>query len=264
MAGADARPARPGSDLEMRAIVGAALALAAATALWFGGIVLWLFVGAVALIALGEWSMLVGVGEVRRLVALAGLGAALVLAAPFAWGPERTSVAALVGVAMVLMLTFGRAWLAAGLIYIGLAAMGLPFLRASPHGLMLALWTIIVVILTDTGAYFAGRAIGGAKLAPSISPGKTWSGLGGGVAAALIGGALVGRLGGLAPATMWLGAPLALLAQGGDLFESALKRRAGVKDSGRLLPGHGGFLDRIDGALPVVILVAAIAAEGLL
>ena len=252
------------SDLPTRAIVGGGLAAVAAVALALGGLVLWAFVTAVALIAVSEWARLVHVGHVRAVVGVAGTGMALLLAAPFLWGPERTSAAMLVSIGVILILTFGAARLAAGMIYIGLAAMGLLFLRAEQDGVVLAVWTIVIVILTDTGAYFTGRAIGGPKLAPAISPAKTWAGLGGGVIAATIGGALIGRLGGLPPATLWLGAPLAVLAQAGDLFESWLKRRAGFKDSGSLLPGHGGFLDRIDGAIPVVIVVATLVAAGAL
>ena len=135
-------------------------------------------------------------------------------------------------------------------------------LRRQPDGLLLALWAMALVWACDIGAYFAGRSIGGPKLAPTVSPNKTWAGLVGGViAAGVLGWALL-RWAGL-PAQLALASPvLAILAQLGDLYESALKRRAGVKDSGSLLPGHGGLLDRIDGLLPVAILVAALVANG--
>jgi phosphatidate cytidylyltransferase len=127
-------------------------------------------------------------------------------------------------------------------------------------------WLLLVVWTTDIGAYFAGRSIGGPKLAPRISPGKTWAGLVGGMAAAgLVGGLLTA----LAGAGFWLaaglGALLAAVAQAGDLFESRLKRHAGVKDSGHLIPGHGGLLDRIDGlvfAAPTFALVVALMGQG--
>ncbi|MDB5478779.1 MAG: hypothetical protein JWM96_1274 [Alphaproteobacteria bacterium] len=136
-----------------------------------------------------------------------------------------------------------------GLFYLGLPAFCLIWLRQ--QGLAPILMVILAVWLTDTGAYFAGRHFGGPKLAPKISPNKTWSGLiGGMVAAALVTGlvALAFRL------EIWgvyfgVGAMLAVIAQIGDLFESHMKRRAGVKDSGKIMPGHGGVLDRIDGLL---------------
>jgi phosphatidate cytidylyltransferase len=138
------------------------------------------------------------------------------------------------------------------------------YLRGLPSGLALTLWTLAIVWATDIGAYFAGRAIGGPKLAPRISPAKTWAGLGGGVVAAGIVGLLIAVCAGLPSALHWLAAPLAVAAQAGDLFESWLKRRAGVKDSGRLLPGHGGALDRLDGVVPVATLIGALFAGGLL
>ncbi|MFL6830836.1 MAG: phosphatidate cytidylyltransferase, partial [Sphingomicrobium sp.] len=131
------------------------------------------------------------------------------------------------------------------------------------HGLDLLLWVFLVTWSTDIGAYFVGRAIGRKKLAPSISPGKTVEGLYGGIAAAaLIGGAWVLAM--ALPRPLLILAPaFAIAAQAGDLFESWMKRRAGVKDSGTWLPGHGGVLDRLDGLVPVTVLTALAQLSGL-
>lgn len=157
---------------------------------------------------------------------------------------------------------WGVAWYGGGFIYALLPALALLWVREN-SGLNLIIWTFIVTWSTDIGAYVAGRSFGRRKLAPSISPGKTVEGLGGGVvAAALLGGAWVVATGLGRP--LLLCAPLfALAAQGGDLFESAIKRRAGVKDSGGWLPGHGGVLDRLDGLVPVAVLTAAALMVGL-
>jgi phosphatidate cytidylyltransferase len=155
-------------------------------------------------------------------------------------------------------------WKLAGLAYIAVPCASLIWLRevnfiARPGaGGWLVLYALLVVAATDIGAYFAGRRIGGPKLAPVISPNKTWAGLGGGaLAAGIIGGVCTAFT--PFPASflgcVGLAAFLAVISQLGDLFESWLKRRVGVKDSGTLIPGHGGLLDRIDGymfALPVM------------
>lgn len=160
---------------------------------------------------------------------------------------------------------WGPAWYIGGFLYAAIAALALLWIREradNADGLRLVLWVFIVVWSVDIGAYFTGRAIGGPKLAPSISPGKTWAGFYGGVAAAaLLGGAWV--LYSELNLVLLLLAPLfAAVAQGGDLFESWMKRRAGVKDSGDWLPGHGGVFDRVDGLLPVAILTAIAAMAG--
>jgi phosphatidate cytidylyltransferase len=160
---------------------------------------------------------------------------------------------------------WGPAWYIGGFLYAAIAALALLWIREradNADGLRLVLWVFIVVWSVDIGAYFTGRAIGGPKLAPSISPGKTWAGFYGGVAAAaLLGGAWV--LYSELNLVLLLLAPLfAAVAQGGDLFESWMKRRAGVKDSGGWLPGHGGVFDRVDGLLPVAILTAIAAMAG--
>ncbi len=151
-------------------------------------------------------------------------------------------------------------WLALGIAYIGGATILLILMRSDRGTESLVLGIIGIVIATDVGAYFAGRTIGGPKIAPSISPSKTWSGLAGGVVMASLFTVAF---------AMWLsssdltnelvlaalfGAVLAIVAQAGDFFESWMKRKAGVKDSGAMIPGHGGVLDRIDGLIPVVIV----------
>ena len=159
---------------------------------------------------------------------------------------------------------WGAAWYLGGFVYALVPALALLWVRERDvHGLDLLLWVFIVTWSTDIGAYFVGRRFGRRKLAPTISPGKTVEGLYGGIAAAtLLAGAwaLATRLG---VALLALAPVLAIAAQAGDLFESGMKRRAGVKDSGSWLPGHGGILDRLDGLVPVAVLTAAAQLVGL-
>jgi phosphatidate cytidylyltransferase len=140
-----------------------------------------------------------------------------------------------------------------GIVYLGLPAVAMVWLRSLPGvGLAATASLLTVIWATDIFAYLVGRSVGGPKLAPRISPGKTWSGLGGGVFGAVLVtlAALVvfARQGSFLGALLFAGL-LAVVAQMGDLFESAVKRRAGVKDSSSLIPGHGGMLDRVDGLL---------------
>ena len=155
-------------------------------------------------------------------------------------------------------------WYFSGFAYALVPALALLWIRErDANGLALLVWVFIVTWSTDIGAYFTGRSFGRRKLAPSISPNKTVEGLCGGiVASSLFGGAwaLATRL---SPALLPLAPLLAIAAQGGDLFESGMKRRAGVKDSGAWLPGHGGALDRLDGLVPVAVLTAAAQIAGL-
>jgi phosphatidate cytidylyltransferase len=149
-------------------------------------------------------------------------------------------------------------WMVFGLIYVGLALFGLWRVRDRPDdGLLMAAWLFLIVWATDIGAYALGRMIGGPKIAPAISPSKTWAGLLGGILFVMLtmyGMAIVEGLDHQSLTLALYGAPLAVLAQGGDFFESWMKRRAGVKDSGSLIPGHGGIFDRVDGLLPVAII----------
>ena len=157
-----------------------------------------------------------------------------------------------------------------GLLYVAVPAASLVWLRqlqiadSANAGIAVVLYPLFVVWATDIGAYFAGRRIGGPKLAPTISPNKTWAGLGGGMVAAALVGGICANFSPYPPswiAGMDLAIILALISQGGDLFESWLKRRVGAKDSGTLIPGHGGLLDRVDGlvfTLPLFALLVSI------
>ena len=211
------------SDLWVR--IGSAIVLfaIAGTALWFGGVAFWLLLLFGGAIVISEWFALVRAMEL---------------------GSRTKSALMILGPVLVLG-----------------ALGGLLFIR-DYLGVTAALWVFGMVWATDIGAYFAGRAFGGARLAPTISPSKTWSGLIGGMVAALIASATIGDRAGITGVPLWIGLFMGLLAQFGDLAQSWMKRRAGVKDSGKLIPGHGGLFDRVDGVLPVALLLGALAFAG--
>lgn len=170
-----------------------------------------------------------------------------------------------IGAIAVGALTFGvgNAQLSgAGVLYTGLPVVALGWIRGDePLGFSATLFVLLSVIVTDIGAYASGRTIGGPKLWPSVSPNKTWSGLIGGVLAASLAGGLFAWVSGTGSAS-WLaslGLVLGLVAQGGDLAESALKRHFGVKDSSNLIPGHGGVMDRMDGIVTASVIAAIVA-----
>jgi phosphatidate cytidylyltransferase len=223
----------------------------------------WIYAGFVGLLAglMGlEWRRL---SEVRfgapygRLAGGIALAVGLVAATLAALGrPREALVCVALGMVLAGLLvrtrTAASLWASIGVALVGLPAVALVWLRSVPElGLSLLLWLLIVVWTTDTAAYVVGRGIGGPRLAPSISPGKTWAGLGGGVIGASLASTITAWALGYERLAQFagLGALFAVLAQLGDLAESALKRRAGVKDSGSLIPGHGGVLDRVDGLL---------------
>lgn len=157
------------------------------------------------------------------------------------------------------VLLFGGLFSSLGFPYIGGMVLGLLALRSDPaYGLQSVLFLMLVVWATDIGAFFVGRLVGGPKFFPAISPKKTWSGFLGGLGASAFAGGLFAYTGGLQTSFVlcWVAILLSLVAQVGDILESAVKRSFFVKDSGFLLPGHGGVLDRIDG----LILAAVFAA----
>jgi phosphatidate cytidylyltransferase len=238
MAGGEA-PAKK-SDLGVRVVSALVIVAVAFAAEWLGG---WIWAGFVVLVAMGvlyEWRALV-----------------------------RAMRAGVTGEVL---------WTIGGILYIGTAAATLLFLRNQPNGFGTVLMLIGVVAAIDIGAYFFGRSIGGPKIAPKISPSKTWAGLAGGAIGATVTIYLSVGMFGLCyheGPPQWfpclrfdwaelgyssiLGLGVAVIAQAGDFFESWMKRRAGMKDSSGLIPGHGGLFDRLDGFLAVFFVLFVIA-----
>jgi phosphatidate cytidylyltransferase len=244
-------------ELVQRVTVGILLIIVAVLELWLGGSALWVLATVAALIMGGEWAGLTRAEDKRRFMQYA-LCIPLALMSPLAAGPSLLAMAAIAGATIFTLIVTRNRWLAAGVPYVALPIMALLWIRMQDDGLLLAFWALSLVWATDIGAFFAGRNFGGPKVAPSISPNKTWSGLIGGMIAALLLGWGLASYYDL-PFQLAMASPgLALLAQAGDFFESWMKRRAGVKDSGTILPGHGGVLDRLDGvvtSLPVAALL---------
>lgn len=256
------------SELVLRTISGVAMIAAALATAWAGGlpfVVFWTLAG----VAVGvEWAWLTVAEAAPRRRAARIVAAALAitgvvlglslysLASPFwivaviALGAAATAVAA------------GPARVAAAAVPYGAAAfVGAMLLRRDPvDGLLATLWLFAVVWATDIAAFFVGRSVGGPKLAPSLSPKKTWSGAIGGATAGVIAGVSVAAAGGAT--TLWPVAIVALVAsiaaEAGDLFESGMKRLYGAKDSSKLIPGHGGLMDRLDGFLFAATVAAAV------
>jgi len=252
-----------GGELALR--IGSALVLvplAIGTA-YVGGWPFAAFWGAAAIGVLWEWSSLVAAAD-RRSVLTTG-GAAVVLA--FALVTANHHLAAVIVLAMgtlgaaALAPAERRMWVAGGVPYagaLGIAPIALRSDGADGFHAMLVLFA--VVWATDIAAYFVGRAVGGPKLAVALSPNKTWSGALGGTLAAVVAAVAVGKAVGLTSlfALAMLAVVLSVVAQVGDLFESALKRRFGAKDSSHLIPGHGGLMDRLDGFVTAGVVAALI------
>ncbi|TXL76721.1 phosphatidate cytidylyltransferase [Vineibacter terrae] len=185
----------------------------------------------------------------------------------FPWFDLLVALATVLMVAEWRRMAGGRrrpGWLLFGYAYIALAVLAALWLRHDAQfGLMTFLWLLAAVWATDVFAFFTGRSLGGPRLAPTVSPSKTWSGLAGGVLAAAL--VSVAFMAWSAASGLWLalwGALIAIVAQLGDLAESAAKRHFGLKDSGRLIPGHGGILDRVDGLLAGLLFLAAVRLLG--
>lgn len=261
------------SQLGARVVVGVLLIVVALAALWAGGFGFGALVAVAVLLMFAEWSQMFRLPRGLRLaglVVLAGSVMLTIIGQPLMAIAALATGAGILGLGARPYVQARASWVAIGLLYAGMPAIALIWLRGTQYGLALTLLTLVTVWATDIFAYFSGRAIGGPKLAPAISPNKTWAGLIGGMAGSaltiwLVYGLLDGRIDVPPVPVLWLVvlAPvLAVVAQAGDFYESWLKRRVGVKDSGNLLPGHGGIMDRLDGLVPVAV-VAAISTAAL-
>jgi phosphatidate cytidylyltransferase len=245
--------------------IGAALVLApAAIAMAYAGGWLWTLLVTLASAGLYiEWLMIVGVARETRVVA-PGIVALAIAGLCLGMARIELSLVALVAgfAAVALLAPRPRHWAAAGFLYAGAAEIASVLVRLDPaYGFVALILILLVVWVTDIGGYFAGRGIGGPKLWPRISPKKTWAGAIGGFAASLLVAAGFAAFGKMNPPLklgpiLLLGAALSVASQLGDLLESAVKRRFGVKDSSHLIPGHGGLMDRLDGFVAAVVLAA--------
>ncbi len=252
-------PAKVSDELRLRILSGAILAAVGAGALLAGGPWFTLLCALVAGAMLWELGRLLWPG-IRPWHALANGVVAAVVVAAVSLGAVQPSLPVLsLAVLMAVFLPKRRTVMGISAAAIMLGSCVLAELRLQ-SGVVPALWMLLLVAATDIGAYIAGKALGGPRLAPFISPGKRWSGaIGGCVAAIAVSGSVLGSL----PA-MGLGLVLAVSAQLGDLGESWVKRQAGAKDSSRLIPGHGGFMDRFDGMIGACLIFGLLDAAGML
>ncbi|MFG1426607.1 phosphatidate cytidylyltransferase [Roseixanthobacter glucoisosaccharinicivorans] len=251
-----------GKDLPQRTLSAAILAPLVLALTWFGG---WPF----ALIwALAGIAIVYECGTVARVMprlAPIAIGGAAVLAASAVLAATGSGAGAalicLCGAGLAILVARGRLWAGAGVLCGAVASLPIVALRDTDQlGFVAVLFLYAVVWSTDIGAYFTGRTLGGPKLWPRLSPNKTWSGAVGGAICGMAAGIALLLAAGLVFNPMWaaLGIVLSAVAQAGDLAESAFKRAFGVKDTGSLIPGHGGVLDRLDGFLAAVLLAGLI------
>ena len=249
------------SNLQLRIISGAFFGVIVLNAVWLGGLSFRILCAAMAAGVFVEWRKITGTASsslpvrICEILFIAALGALIAGMPPLVVFGLLSGAVAMGLIAKTAGISSG--WLATGIAYAGVPAACLADLRAGDEtGLVTALLLFATVWATDIFAYFVGRSLGGPKLAPLISPGKTWSGAFGGVAAAVAATLAVAAWFGPAgsPVFPFVIALVSVWGQIGDLFESWVKRRFGVKDSGTMIPGHGGMMDRVDG------LVAAATA----
>ena len=250
---------KPSRNLLMRVIVAAVLAPLAIAIAYVGGF-FWIALVTLAVIGLYvEWLMVIGLAREMRVVTC-GIVALAIAGVCLAMGRAEFALIILgVGLfATALIAPERRHWVAAGFLYAAAAETASILVRLdAAKGFVGLMFVLLIVWVTDSGGYFAGRGIGGPRLWPRVSPKKTWAGAIGGFAASLVVAACfaaldLGRTGPL----LLLGGMLSIVSQLGDLFESAVKRRFGVKDSSHVIPGHGGLLDRLDGFVAAIVVAA--------
>ena len=266
---ADAEMARQASsaasrNLQQRVVSGVVMVLVSSVLVYSGPVATALMVLVVALVMTWEWGHLI---RTTSADAAFWVHAASVVGAIGLVSCSHSAlalIAVLVGTVLVLLLTLRKLPVlsAVGVPYVGLSAMALVLFRQDvTHGFAAVIFLLLIVITTDTMAFVFGRTIGGAKLWPAVSPNKTWAGFLGGVgSSALVGAGFSALVSGASPLRLGLiGLLLGIIAQGGDLAESALKRLLGVKDASSIIPGHGGVMDRMDGVVSVAIVAAIYA-----
>jgi phosphatidate cytidylyltransferase len=257
---ASAAPAEQGSrNLLMRVLAALVLAPIAIGIAWYGG---WLWALLVTSACIGlyvEWLMVVGLAREWRASAP---GVAAMAVAGICLTAGRLDAALIVlGIGLVAVAVLSperRHWSAAGFCYAAAAELASVLVRKdAAHGFAALFLVLLVVWAADIGGYFAGRGIGGPKLWPRVSPKKTWAGAIGGFAGGLaVAGAFAAAGAGKTGPLLALAAFLSVISQLGDLFESAVKRHFGVKDSSHIIPGHGGLMDRLDGFVAAIVAAA--------
>jgi len=269
-----ARPAADaGGGLTTRVLSALVMAPVALAAVYFGFPYFDILITVAAGILAWEWVRLCGDGNNGPVLWLSMAAAiAAVDAASLQYvGVSFVILAAAVPVAWLIATASGgllrdrRWWLIAGIPYVGIPCVAAVWLRADPdNGLIWIVWLFLIIWAADIGAYVFGRLIGGPKLAPRLSPNKTWAGFVGAVLCAGAGGAVIGGVvdaSGLLALAL-ISAVLGAVEQGGDLVESAIKRHFGTKDFSNLIPGHGGLFDRVDGLIVALAVTALIAWVG--
>lgn len=259
-------PSPKWQDLGIRALSAAALIPIVLLDVWLGGVWYEIFVLLIGVLIAREWVRL-ALGDQDLQLALHVL--AVLAAGILPFGPGFLAAAGIIAVTWAISAALARTaggkpiWPYLGVPYAAGATMALMVLGTDKaYGALAIVWLMAVIWAADSLAYFAGRTIGGPKLAPILSPKKTWAGLGGAIAGGILASLAVAIVAGLASLAMlaFLGALLAVVGQVGDLFKSALKRFYGVKDAGQLIPGHGGVLDRVDGLVAAAMAAAVIGA----
>lgn len=257
------RVGRLGSELALRVCSALVLVPLAIGTAYLGGWPFALFWGAAAMGVLWEWTALVARND-QRSVLLTG-GASLALAVVLVAAGHLLAAVVVLAMGAIgtasLALAERRTWVAGGIPYAGALALAPIVLRADDaDGFLAVIFLFAIVWTTDISAYFAGRALGGPKLMPQVSPNKTWAGAVGGLIASVVVALALAKMAGLTAlfALTMLAVVLSVFAQGGDLFESFLKRRFHAKDSSHLIPGHGGLMDRLDGFVSASVAAALI------
>jgi phosphatidate cytidylyltransferase len=252
-----------GSELALRVCSALVLVPLAIGTAYLGGLPFVVFWGAAAMGVLWEWTSLVAGSDRRSALMIGGASLVLALALVVADHPLAAVIVLAISTlgAAALAPAERRTWVAGGIPYAGAIGVAPIMLRSdNEHGFWAVMLLFAVVWTTDIAAYFAGRAVGGPKLMPHVSPNKTWSGAVGGLAAAVVVAVAVAKVADLPGllAIAMLAVVLSVLAQAGDLFESFLKRKFGAKESSHLIPGHGGLMDRLDGFVAASVAAALI------